>query len=573
MITQADAANYDAVWLLDVEIDGRTYRYTSAASGQQVTTDTGLSYLYAAGMSDLRLTSANESAAVQIIDGTDWAALFSAGASMEGGRATLRRWWYGLTHEQAHVWASGVAKGAEYGERGEPFIFTVEAAASADTDPILPAGALALKPLHFGPDRSGGPTFSVYTEAEGLPLPLVIGYPGDMGNDTSRAVVPAILTDWTTSSTPSDLDTCRCSVSIGRVAATTVYVEERDQFPNGPTYTATIAYGTKDSNTGEVANTFDVSYFDFSGTDSAGAAARSIVPGTGSDSKAHYLAGFKPSTGGGIANPYAAGTLSGAGDVIIWALRRSGGSLLVDYDNLEELRETLNEYRIDLWINDIEIRALEWLRSNILPILPVVETSTANGWALSYLDWEANEADALGALTADRDIFRASSARVINAGDLVSHVTVTYRPSDAAHTPFGGYLAQVSLTPGLYLKADTSALGFQDNPSYPDRIAKISAARYGLRKTEIQIDQTWEDATALRIARDVLKAQGLAILGVTYQAATDTLERARVGDVWLLTDQGMGWTERVAIVTEINVGGNEPPALTFALPDPLLKRA
>ena len=39
MITQADAANYDAVWLLDVEIDGRTYRYTSAATAQQVATD------------------------------------------------------------------------------------------------------------------------------------------------------------------------------------------------------------------------------------------------------------------------------------------------------------------------------------------------------------------------------------------------------------------------------------------------------------------------------------------------------------------------------------------------------
>ena len=101
----------------------------------------------------------------------------------------------------------------------------------------------------------------------------------------------------------------------------------------------------------------------------------------------------------------------------------------------------------------------------------------------------------------------------------------------------------------------------------------MSEARYGLRKTEIKLDQTWDDATVLRIARDVLKANGLATIGVTYQAATDTLERARVGDVWLLTDEGMGWTERVAIVTEINVGGNEPPALTFALPDPLLKRA
>ena len=573
MITQADAANYDAVWLLDVEIDGRTYRYTSAATAQQVTTDDGLSYLYAAGMSDVRLTSANDSAAIQVIDGTDWAALFAAGASMEGGRATLRRWWPSLTHEQAVAWASGLCRSAEWGERGEPLIFSIESAASGDTDTILPAGSLALKPLHFGPDRVGGPTFRVYPEAEGLPLSLVVGYPGDMGNGTSRATVPIILTDWTTSGTPSDLDTCRCSVSIGRVAATTIYVEERSKFPNGPTYTATIAYGTKDSNDGTEADTFEVSYIAFGGTDSEGDPSRSIVPGADSDSKAEYLAGFKPSTGGGITDPYSTGTVAGAGDVIIWALRRSGGSLLVDFDELERVRERMNAYRIDSFINDTEIRALEWLRSEVLPILPVVETSTANGWALAILDWTANESDALGTLTADRDLFRASSARVINADDITNHITISYRPTKAAHSPFGGYFAQITLTPDLYLKPDTSALGFQDNPSYPDRIAKISEARHGLRSTEIALDQTWDDDTALQVARDVLKAQGVAILGVTYQAATDTLERARVGDVWLLTDAGMGWTERIAIVTEINVGGNEPPALTFALPDPLLKRA
>tara|TARA_Y100001973_G_scaffold42653_1_gene63634 strand:- start:799 stop:2523 length:1725 start_codon:yes stop_codon:yes gene_type:complete len=573
MITQADAANYDAVWLLDVEIDGRTYRYTSAASAQQVTTDTGLSYLYAAGMSDLRLTSANDAAAVQIIDGTDWAALFSAGASMEGGRATLRRWWSGLTHEQAHVWATGNARGAEYGERGEPLIFTIESGASVDTDFLMPANSAAYRPLHYGPDRAGGPTYDIYPESEGLPLPIVIGYPGDLGDDNSLAVVPIVLTDWPTSGVPAatDLDTSRCSVSIGRIDATTVYVKERDKFPNGPTYTATIQHATQATVSNAEETTYDVAYIDFSGNDSAGNPSRSILPATvDSDSKAAFYAGFKPSTGGGLSNPYAPGTLSGAGDVIIWALRTCGASMRVDYDRLQELRPVLNNYRIDTFINDTELRALDWLRSVVLSILPVVETTTDNGWSLAYLDWCASEADALGTLVADRDVFRASSARVINAGDLVSEVTVTFRSRESAGYP--AHADRTIVNPDLYVKRDRSALVGQPNNYYPDRIAKISAARYGLRKTEIELDQTWEDATALRIARDVLKAQGLAILGVTYQAATDTLERARVGDVWLLTDEGMGWTERIAIVTEINVGGNEPPALTFALPDPLLKR-
>ena len=562
MITQADAANYDAVWLLDVEIDGRTYRYTSAATAQQVTTGDGLSYLYAAGMSE-------------VIDGTDWAALFAAGASMEGGRATLRRWWPSLTHEQAVAWASGLCRGAEWGERGQPLIFSIESAASGDTDPILPAGSAAFKPLHFGPDRLGGPVYSLYPEVEGLPVPLVIGYPGDLGDGNSIAVVPVILTDWcanVTVSGPTDQQTCRVSVSIGRIDASTVYIVENDKFPNGPTYTASIEHATQVTVSKSEETTYDVSYVDFTGNDSAGASSISLLPTElfTSDSKAKFYAGFKPSTGGGISNPYAPGTLSGAGDVIIWALKRSGGQLAVDFDELEKLRPVLNDYRIDTFINDGEITALEWLRSVVLPILPVVETATADGWCVAFIDWAANEANALGTLTADRDIFRASGARVLNGSDLTSYVAVTFRSREPRYPSF---VDQTILNPDLYIKRDRATLVGQPNNYYPDRIAKVSEARYGLRKTEIELDQTWDDATVLRIARDVLKANGLATIGVTYQAATDTLERARVGEVWLLTDAGMGWTERIAIVTEINVGGNEPPSLTFALPDPLLKRA
>ena len=93
-----------------------------------------------------------------------------------------------------------------------------------------------------------------------------------------------------------------------------------------------------------------------------------------------------------------------------------------------------------------------------------------------------------------------------------------------------------------------------------------------MRRAEFEASQTWDDATALRIAQDVLKARGLALVGVTYDALTDALERATVGDVYALTDPAMGWNERIAIVYEVTVGGGQPPTVLFALPDPLLKR-
>ena len=572
MISQDDAANFDAVWLLDVEIDGRVYRYTTAPDALRVTRSDGLEYVYHSGLSAIRASSADPSTSAQIVDGTDWAALFAAGGSMEGGRATLRRWWSGLMHDEARIWAAGRAVGAEWGELGEPFIFTIESDDASQTDPILPAGTLALKPLHFGPDRVGGPTFDVWPEVEGLPLPLVIGYPGDMGDGTSREAVPVILTDWCTFVGAGDQETCRVSVSIGRVDATTIYLKERDQFPSGPSYTATIAYATQVSTDGHEETVFDVSYVDFSGTDSNGEAATGLLPTyESSESKAEFLAGFNPTTGGGIANPYSTGTLSGAGDVVIWAMRRSGGDLPVDYEALDRVREHLNAYRIDTFINDETIRALEWLRSQVLPILPVVEITTSQGWALSIVDWTASESDAHGTLTADVDLHRSGSARVINTKGIANYVTISYRPTDAAH--WGGWYQQLTLTPDLYIKQDRSALVGQMNPFYPSRIAKISEARHGLRKSEIELPMVWDDNTALRVAQDAIEANGLSTISITYQAATDTLERVRVGDVWLLTDAGMGWAERIAIVTEISVGGNEPPTLVFALPDPLIKRA
>ena len=283
----------------------------------------------------------------------------------------------------------------------------------------MPEGSAVFKPLHFGPDRLGGPTYSVYPEAEGLQLPIVIGYPGDLGDGNSTAVVPVVLTDWCANVTvhgPTDQETSRVSVSIGRIDASTIYLGENHKFPNGPTYTASVSYDTQVTVGKGGETTYDVSYVDFTGNDSAGASSISLLPTElfTSDSKAQFYAGFKPTTGGGISNPYGTGTLSGAGDVIIWALRRSGGDLAVDFEELEKLRPVLNDYRIDTFINDATITALKWLRSVVLPILPVVETTTGKGWSLAYIDWCASEADALGTLVADRDVFRASSARVIN---------------------------------------------------------------------------------------------------------------------------------------------------------------
>jgi hypothetical protein len=418
-----------------------------------------------------------------------------------------------------------------------------------------------------------GGSFEIYEGTEGAPFPIVIGYPGEKqdASDTTWPIVPCVLTDYFAATFPPGEDS-RCVASVGTLAATSIEVRflgEVFAAAQGEKLSArSISYATIPTHDGSGPVDLFVSYFDFTGTmvDPSVTAGNALPPFQ--DRSVEYYAGFKVSAGGGIKNPYGDGTVAGAGDVVLWAMRSAAGDLMVDYDELETIRERLNHYRIDSWINDPEVRALEWLRGNVLPLLPVVEISTLNGWALAYFDYAANEKDVIDVLEAGRDVERSSPAAVINAQEIANHVTVQYRPTGTGR----GFLSQVTLTGDLYYEGDVSASGEIDNPTYPHKTAQISQARHGVRRAEFEAAQTWDDSTALRIAQDVLRVRGLALVGVTYEGLTDALERARVGNVYALTDPAMGWTERIAIVYDVTVGGGQPPTITFALPDPLLKR-
>lgn len=565
MLTQADAATYDPIWLLDFELEGRSYRYNSGPDPITATRADGLSYIYRPGMSDVRLSAGESSASVEVVDGTDWAALAAGGANMEGGRAVLRRWWPSLKLDEAAAFASGLVRAFEFGEASEPVVFTIEARAN-DTGYLLPLNAKATSSMQGG-------VYEVYEQTQGQPFPIVIGYPGEKQDaaGTTYPIVPCVMTDYHFDT--SALDLSRAVMSVGRLAASGVDIRfegDVQSFAVGRTIPARVpAFAQIPTHDGVTPIDMTVSYFDFTGN-MVGTPATTVSQALPSfqDRKVEYYAGFKVSTGGGIQNPYASGTLAEAGDVIPWALRTAGGDLAVDYDALETIRGRLTGYRIDTYVNDPEIRGLDWLRRAVLPLLPVVETSTVNGWALAYFDYCANETDAIGELVAGLNVERSTPAAVINADQIVNHVTVQYRPTGTGR----GYFSQITVTGDLYYPGDVSASGEIDNPTYPHKIAQISQARHGVRTAEISVAETWDDSTALRIAQDVLKARGLALLGVTYDGLTDALERAKTGDVYLLTDPAMGWDKRIAIVYDVEVGGNASPSLTLALPDPLLKR-
>ena len=566
MVTQLTAHDHDGHWLLDFTIEGQRYSYTSAPDAVTVNEADGTARLYVIGLEDVQVSRAADSVAVSIEAQVDWAALAAQGVNLEGGTATLRRWFAGLSINEAVDFGKGLVIGVQYGELGEPLAFTVSSALEERTDLLLPLGAKSANSMQGSP-------FVPYEQTLGAPFPIVIGFPGEWPDAVGGVFgcVPAILTDVIVPGTSSNT-AARLVVSTGTVGATQVkvhihgatdYTTGRELFMY---YERAPATGFMPAHDGSVEYSLPVSYIDFAGTlDDGSTVAFNAVPVT-AQQKIEYYVGFKQDTGGGIGNLYGTGTLAGAGDVIIWALRTAAGDLQVDYAQLEALAPRLNAYRIDTWLNDPNVTALEYLRSAILPHLPVAETTTAAGWSLSYIDYGANEKDAIATLTAGHDIERASAVQLIS-NDVANQVTVSYRPLDGSRN----YASQVTITPNVFVAGSNTA-GDIRHPSYPSKIASASESRYGLKAIDIEVDETWDDATALLIAEDAIKARALPITAISYQALSYEWERAQIGEVYLLTDAGLSLSERVAIVTDVQVGGGEPPVITLILPDPMLKR-
>lgn len=566
MVTQLTAHDHDGHWLLDFTIEGQRYSYTSAPDAVTVNEADGTARLYVIGLEDVQVSRAADSVAVSIEAQVDWAALAAQGVNLEGGTATLRRWFTGLTINEAVDFGKGLVTGVQYGELGEPLAFTVSSALQERTDLLLPLGAKSANSMQGSP-------FVPYEQTLGAPFPIVIGFPGEWPDAVGGVFgcVPAILTDVIVPGTSSNT-AARLVVSTGTVGATQVkvhihgatdYTTGRELFMY---YERAPSTGFVPAHDGSVEYSLPVSYIDFSGTlDDGSTVAFNAVPVT-AQQKIEYYVGFKQDTGGGIGNLYGTGTLAGAGDVIIWALRTAAGDLQVDYAQLEALAPRLNAYRIDTWLNDPNVTALEYLRSAILPHLPVAETTTAAGWSLSYIDYGANSKDAIATLTAGHDIERASAVQLIS-NDVANQVTVSYRPLDGSRN----YASQVTITPNVFVAGSNTA-GDIRHPSYPSKIASASESRYGLKAIDIEVDETWDDATALLIAEDAIKARALPITAISYQALSYEWERTQIGEVYLLTDAGLSLSERVAIVTDVQVGGGQPPVITLILPDPMLKR-
>lgn len=498
----------DLVWLLSIEWAGRTYRWSSRpcapldADSQAVPHDGGLPAVeFSESFSLLSLSPDTRSVSLELDFPVDVAALIQAGHDLAAGTGELALWRDGDAYEDRMVLLSGRVREPEYGADGEPVALTMEQE-PWDDRALVPASTARVTPDTW-------PTAA--SAAKGIYYPLVFGEPGlfrdSDGTEETTSGSPGLVVEW------DGVNSVALTVLIAghEVAASSVKV-----------YTA----DGQSSVTLSVSHTTDglgrkVAIVDLSGESATFA----------DDSE--YWIGWND--GGGILSDDRSEAITGAGDLLLYFLRQA--SVEADYGRFRALRDQLNAYKIGGYIDEATSPA-EWLADNLLPLLPVSLVWGTDGVYPVLWDLDAGPLDAVGEVVAGPGIVRTGPVKYIRAArDLLNELRLSF----ALRARTGEFRRVLTCTP-------------EPDPDSADDFAShysvISASRYGVQGESIETDVVYDTSTAGLILQWMVRAKALPIRTVTYECGVDHgwLEP---GDVILLTDEELSFSEQVALVESL----------------------
>ena len=501
-----------AVWLLDVRLDGRVYRWASEPA--EVVDLAGATWVYLHGLGDLT-GAVGAVGAITVHDpDVDWA---THGPLLDGSPATLRRWVPGTLLEDAEVYAAGEVV-AEWSAPDAPVLLEIVRRPGTLGSPVPAATARV--------DATTWPTGAGVVGQVGATYPVILGYPGYTAEGTTYAVVPAPVAEWSTTSATVIL------ADDPDVATTSVVIANDDR-ETEDTYTTTGA------------------------SDLLGQGVRAVVLSSGDDAypstaTSSLLAGYSPTGGGGPARA--------AYDVLRYLLTRWGGDS-VDWARLGECQDVLEGLQVDTWIETPMADPWAWVEATLLADLPLVLRTSARGRYLAGRPWTVDPRRTVGALEVGVDVWR--STLYARAGAPVNEIVV-----DGRVDRDGWALARIVLTGDLQRVATgpTSAAQYVHVVSSP--ACALSVARYGVRPAEepTLVDWTWDVGTLLRVAQHRADRDALPAILATYEVAGDVPWRE--GDQVELTDPDAAWVSRLAIVDEEPVRGTST-TITLRIPEAL----
>lgn len=526
-----------AYWLLDLEVGGRTWRYSTSAV--DVTDNDGNTIPYIEGLARVAYTAAAtaSSVAITISSGEDWALVAARGIDLESGTATLRRWFDGQTLEEARLVLDGLVVKPQYGDTDEPLVFSLERLPWEDTF-LIPDATYAV-------DDNTWPSSASFTTDPailGAYLPIIFGSPGYIGYTGGSAPItpasPGLLVDYTQSATLFRSSKLAIAGHEVRDTSVRVYDMSDDEKPNGvseqlPVLHATDMLGRK------------IAYIDYS----------SAVQVRLREGGEYWIAWSDPATGGGLYNSDRTGVLRGAGDVILWWLDQS--SLPLDRGRMKVQSARLNRFNLDCYVYE-PTTAYQWIMENLAPILPISYREGADGAWFAAWRYDATPQDSVMRLDADTE-FVTRESRITTSGlsDVRNEITLEYAPRQGDRL-----LKRMTIT-GDPDPDDGNQIG-----SY---LCKLSQQRYGVQRHRLTTTVVVEDATAAAILGNLAQQLCLPRRRVTYSGPPD-LEALEVGDVVTLNDAVVHITDQLALVEEIGVE-DEMVSLNLLLLDSPLSRS
>jgi hypothetical protein len=219
----------------------------------------------------------------------------------------------------------------------------------------------------------------------------------------------------------------------------------------------------------------------------------------------------------------------------------------VDDGRCAAASSALNFYQLDGYIGE-RVDVLEWIKSELLPLLPCSLKTGPDGLYPVVWQWDALESDAKAKLSAGSEIHRDGLVEYV-ANDVFNEITLRYRHN----ARYNKLKKAVTVTGDLKKKPG----GFLWRTDY----AVSSQTRYGVKTLDIETELVSSRAIAGRIVNWMARAYSGRHRRIKY-TAPHRLGWLDVGDVIALSDQDLSLSDQLVIVESIDWGET---ALTFTL--------
>jgi len=270
--------------------------------------------------------------------------------------------------------------------------------------------------------------------------------------------------------------------------------------------------------------------------------------------------------GGGLMHPDGS-AMTGAGDVLRYMLRSS--SQRIDRGRLAAAIPRLNQYRIDVAIccsPDKRFSPWSWVEDHLSTILPVswrISVGTDGGWHPVVWPFDTTSHDAVASITATTEpryheypsrssamvaptAFREGRASFSSRDDVANHISIDYQ-NDIKD---GMYWSTKTLSAdpaelaagraGSNLYCHTSRTRYRDANNLPLTVP-----------LELTSDVVWDDATAAAILSWRSRKHALQAVLVSYTVDAEVAGHLEPGDVLLLTDSELEFSEYLFVVEQV----------------------